>query len=174
MQLEKRDWTVLIVIAISSSVLFLPMFFDSEEHDDIEFDALDLEPIEFEFSKFPKLDRSATKAGYDEVRAIVDEDGFLVESKVRMGQPILKAPTADTQVWAVQINSFKEIVEAKALRTTLAEASITSWITSSKADIGEIHTVASGPFLDESEAQTVVDKISDTLQLPAVIMEFGH
>ena len=160
---------------VALAIICLPMLFDGEGLVSIELDPLKppapgprVTPME---AVAPPSDFVAR---VDELRRQVDDDGFLVDSGTRFGEPVLTVPVDGTSSWAVQIASFAEQTNARQFRTRLREQGYEAFISTAKAGTEIRHRVAVGPLMNESDADELRAELSQAHEVEARIMAFSH
>ncbi|MYD43756.1 MAG: hypothetical protein F4W90_07665 [Gammaproteobacteria bacterium] len=171
MEIQTRDRIVGGVFVIALAVIFVPMLFDEPRGP-----ALEIEPMtDFELESVPPIplpntDRAIAKR--DELRDLVDEDGYMVESGTRLGDVTLIQNPTESDAWAVQLASFIEEQHVVALRERLQRDGQPTWISETKVD-GQLMTrVAVGPFLDADEAEAFRASISERYEIDAVVVGY--
>jgi DedD protein len=160
---------------LALAIICLPMLFDGDGMASIE-----LAPMA-DPGATPRVTRlediapgSDFVARVDELRGQVDDDGFLLETGTRLGEPVLSEPAAGTAAWAVQVASFAEQENARNLRTQLREQGYEAFISTAKAGGAIRHRVAVGPLLNDADAQELRAELSQVHEVDARIMAFSN
>ncbi len=161
---------------LAVAVITLPMLFDGDG-----VPGVDLEPIDSGFTP-PKVQRledvapaSDFKERVAELRAQIDDDGFHRDTQTRIGEPVLSTPDELTEVWAIQLASFAEEGNARALRDQLRQDGYEAFLTSYKPTGSQIlNRVAVGPVLNPTRALRLQDELSSRYEVQARVMEFGN
>lgn len=161
---------------LAVAIIVFPMLFDGEGLKSIELEPLDVPKTAPEVSRredvAPATDLIARA---EELAAEVDDAGFQTDSTgTRFGEPVLSETDATTRTWAVQVASFGEEDNALKLRDQLRGDGYEAFISTVKQDGHVLNRVAVGPFLDEAEADTLRDELSDALSLDARIVAFSN
>ena len=133
MEVRTRDRIVGGLFLGALAVIFVPMLFDEPKGP-----ALEIEPMaELDIARVPDIplpNASTAEAKRDELRELVDEEGFLVESGTRVGDVTLDETAEEADFWAVQLGSFREKRRADSLRTRLQADGQKTWISEAKID----------------------------------------
>lgn len=171
MKIQTRNRVVGGLFFAALAVIFIPMLFDEPRGP-----ALEIEPMpDLNLERVPAIplpDASTVLAKRDELREIVDEDGFLVETGSRLGDPTLDPTSEESDVWAVQLGSFRDEVRADALRERLKNDGRPTWVSQAKVN-GELMTrVAVGPFKEREEANAFRESAVELYELDAVVVGF--
>ncbi|MFW6092513.1 MAG: SPOR domain-containing protein [Pseudomonadota bacterium] len=110
----------------------------------------------------------------EKLREQVDEDGFLTRSGTRFGEPVLTAAGRGTDVWAVQVASFREAGNAEALRDRLRDDGFEAFISTVKNGEVVLSRVAVGPLLERDRVERLRDELSSRYGSGARIMAFSN
>lgn len=94
-----------------------------------------------------------------------------VEKKI-VPNPQLAVPTAGARVWAVQVGSFSQHKNAKALSDKLRKMGYPAFTLESKASGKTIVRVRVGPELARSEADRIKAEIERRLKLQAMVIPY--
>jgi DedD protein len=113
-------------------------------------------------------------ARVDKLREQVDDDGFLAQTGTRFGEPVLTAPSARTDTWAVQVAAFSDGGNAEEFRSRLRTDGYEAFISTARADGKVLSRVAVGPLLDRSRAQSLQEELSGRYQVQARLMEIAN
>lgn len=122
-------------------------------------------------------DLQALEAEAATLRGALDEEQFATSGpatagqlRERPGEPGLRPVADDTRMFAVQVASFAEQINAEALQQELRSAGFEAFL--SAAVIGErrLTRVAVGPYLNRRQADTDRAAISDRFQLDAKVV----
>lgn len=153
MEIKTRDRIVGGVFLVALAIILLPMLFDEPPGP-----ALEIEPMpELDIERVPEIplpNASTAESKRNELRQIVDEEGFLVDYGTRVGDVTIDENLTDSGYWAVQLGSFREEERADALRRRLQDDGQRTWVSQAKID-GEIMTrVAVGPFNEREAAES--------------------
>ena len=171
MEVRTRDRIVGGLFLGALAVIFVPMLFDEPKGP-----ALEIEPMaELDIARVPDIplpNASTAEAKRDELRELVDEEGFLVESGTRVGDVTLDETAEEADFWAVQLGSFREKRRADSLRTRLQADGQKTWISEAKID-GEVMTrVAVGPFRERAAADSFRQEAFETYEIEGVIVGY--
>ena len=171
MEIKTRDRVVGGVFLAALVVILLPMLFDESRGP-----ALEIEPMEeLDIERVPEIplpNASSAASKRDELRQIVDEDGFLVEFGTRVGDVTIDENLSDSGYWAVQLGSFREEDKADALRIRLQADGQRTWISQAKID-GEIMTrVAVGPFNERQAAESFRDVAANKYEIDGLVVGY--
>ncbi len=171
MEIKTRDRIVGGVFLIALAVIVVPMLFDEPRGP-----ALEIEPMaELDIERVPDIplpNASTAEAKRDELREVVDEDGFLVESGTRVGDVTIDVDLDDSGYWAVQLGSFREEERADALRRRLQNDGQRTWVSQAKID-GEVMTrVAVGPFNERALAESFRDEAAQQYEVDGVVVGY--
>ena len=110
-----------------------------------------------------------------ELQAEVDDEGFSTQGGHLFGEPLLRRPTAQTQVWAVQVGSFAREENARKQRQDLRAAGYEAFISTLREDTDKrLYRVAVGPLLSQADAQAVQRTIGSTFKLQPTLMEMSQ
>ena len=168
------------VFLVSLAVIFLPMLFDGSG-----LESATLEEVRMPARAAQKLDQVEIKPLQVAVEELgraklqVDEVSRIEESQ-RMGEVVLKEPpltdggSDPTVGWGVQLGSFGAEKNAQQLRKKLERDGLHAVLSRANKDGQTITRVAVGPVLSESEALDLRSKISETYQIEAIVVQFGH
>ncbi|MCY3857924.1 MAG: SPOR domain-containing protein [Gammaproteobacteria bacterium] len=171
MEIKTRDRVVGGVFLAALVVILLPMLFDESRGP-----ALEIEPMEeLDIDRVPEIplpNASSAASKRDELRQIVDEDGFLVEFGTRVGDVTIDENLNDSGYWAVQLGSFREEDKADALRIRLQADGQRTWISQAKIE-GEIMTrVAVGPFNERQAAESFREVAADKYEIDGLVVGY--
>ena len=161
---------------LAVAIILFPMLFDGEGLKAVEIEPLDVPKTVPDVSRredvAPATDLAAR---VEELAGEVDEEGFQTDATgTRFGEPILSETDPTTRVWAVQVASFGEEDNALKLRDQLRGDGYEAFISTVKQGDHVLNRVAVGPFLDQTEADDLRDKLSDALSLDARIVAFSN
>ncbi len=171
MQIRTRDRIVGGVVLAALAVIFVPMLFDEPTGPSLEIEPmaeLAIEPV----GDIPSPDVGEVIKRRGELREIVSEDGFLVETATRLGDVTLDTPISETKTWAVQLGSFRNEESANALRERLKEDGQRTWVSRAKIDGNIMTRVAVGPFSELVAANEFRDLAKTRYELDAVVVAF--
>ncbi len=121
-----------------------------------------------------QIPESDVVARVEKLRAQVDEEGFLTQTGTRFGEPVLTAAKRDTEVWAVQVASFRQAGNAEDFRTRLREDGYEAFISTAKADEQVLSRVAVGPLLDRERAERLRGELSARYDVQARLVAFSN
>lgn len=172
MKVQTRDRIVGGVFLVSLLAIFLPMLFDDAKGPALEVEPmadLEIEPV----ANIPLADARTAIEKREEMREIVDEDGFLVESGTRVGDVELETASDDNEYWAVQLASFSDKTKADALRDRLNNDGQPTWVSQAKINDVVVTRVAIGPFDQREEAYQARGELSEKYELDAVVVNFN-
>lgn len=159
------------VFFLSLAVIFVPMLFDESRGPEIQIEPLETFEIE-PSAELSEPDVSEVVARHEQLREIVDEDGYLISTGSRLGDPSFLPSNANVDSWVVQLGSFQDRVRADALRTQLKNDGHATWISHAKIQ-GEIMIrVAIGPYDDFEETIELRDVYREKYNVDAVVKGF--
>lgn len=171
MEARTRDRIVGGVFVVALAAIFIPMLFDETGGPTQEIEPMadvEIEPV----PEIPLPNANLAIVKREELREMLDEDGFLVESGTRLGDVTLDANPDASDAWAVQLASFKEENRANALRERLQADGQRTWVSQAKIDGVLMTRVAVGPFIDRSEAEAFRGKAATKYELDAVLVGY--
>ena len=171
MEIKTRDRVVGGVFLAALVLILVPMLFDESPGP-----ALEIEPMpELDVERVPEIplpNASTAAAKRDELRQIVDEDGFLVEYGTRVGDVTIDETLDDSGYWAVQLGSFREEEKADALRLRLQGDGQRTWVSQAKIN-GEVMTrVAVGPFDERDAAETFREFATEQYEIEGLVVGY--
>lgn len=171
MEIKTRDRVVGGIFLAALAVILLPMLFDESTGP-----ALEIEPMaELDIERVPEIplpNASTAASKRDELRQVVDEDGFLVEYGTRVGDVTIDETLDDSGYWAVQLGSFREESKADALRIRLQEDGQRTWISQAKIDGVIMTRVAVGPFNERAAAESFREMASDQYEIDGLVVGY--
>ena len=171
MQLKTRHRIAGGVFFAALAAIFIPMLFDSPPTVDVEIDAL--EPIEIdEVTEVPIPDVTNALTKRQELRDVIDEDGFLSSTGTKIGDPGLLEDSDAADSWAVQLGSFKSDSLANAFRTKLKQDGQPTWVSRAKLNGTVMTRVAVGPFQNRAEADEFRNLAKSRYDVDAVVVRF--
>ncbi|MCY4096358.1 MAG: SPOR domain-containing protein [Gammaproteobacteria bacterium] len=171
MEIRTRDRVVGGVFLAALAVILVPMLFDESPGPTLEIEPMEELDIE-RVPEIPLPNASAAATKRDELRQIVDEDGFLVEYGTRVGDVTIDESLDDSGYWAVQLGSFREEDKADALRVRLQSDGQRTWISQAKID-GEIMTrVAVGPFNERDAAESFLEVAASQYEIDGLVVGY--
>lgn len=171
MTLQNRNRLVGGVFFLALAVIFVPMLFDESRGPEIEISPM--EPFEIvDIPPIPTPDTSQVAAKREELRAIVDEDGFLVSSDTRVGEPSFVSASDNVDAWVVQLGSFRERHLADALRARLKKDGHSTWTSHAKIQGQVMIRVAVGPYVDYEETVSLRNEYQEKYDVDAVVKGF--
>ena len=110
----------------------------------------------------------------DGIREMVDADGYWVESGTRFGEPILLPIGDETEVFAVQLATFDEQVNARKMRERLLgdgeEAFISQYKQRGLSGEKIRYRVAVGPMLSHTLAKEKRTSYTQTYGVEAIVV----
>ncbi len=160
---------------LALAIICLPMLFDGQGMASIELDPMDAPVPAPKVAPMAEVAPSSDFiARIDELRGQVDDDGFMIETGTRFGEPVLTDPVAGTTTWAVQVASFAEQDNARKYRTQLREEGYEAFISTIKSGSAIRNRVAVGPLLNEADAQGLRQELSHNYEVDARIMAFSN
>ena len=171
MQIKTRDRIVGGVFLGALAIILVPMLFDEAPGP-----ALEIQPMaELDIERVPEIplpNASSAESKRNELRQIVDEDGFLVEYGTRVGDVTIDEDLDDSGYWAVQLGSFREEEKADALRRRLQDDGQRTWVSQAKID-GEIMTrVAVGPFNEREAAESFRKAAAQQYEIDGLVVGY--
>ncbi len=160
---------------LALAIICLPMLFDAEGVPSIQIEPM---PPPKPAPEVAPLEEVAPASEFiekvDELRAQVDEDGFLTDGGTRFGEPILSEPDTGTSAWAVQLASLADQGNARELRSQLREQGYEAFISTIKSGSEVLNRVAVGPILNETDAEELRAELSQLYELDARLMAFSN
>ena len=165
------------IFLIAVAAVVLPMLFDGEGVAPMQLDPVPIAEFELERDDSPPPDMTPALEAREELRAIIDEDGYAVDTGTRVGEPVLldeeQSNPADLK-WAVQVAAFMQSENATALRDKLLSDGYAAFLSNVKRQ-GEVTTrVAVGPFINRDDAERLKAELDGRYQFASVIVNFGH
>ena len=171
MEIKTRDRIVGGVFLASLVILIVPMLFDEAPGPALEIEPMSLLDIE-RVPEIPLPNVSSASAKRDELREIVDEDGFLTEYGTRVGDATIDENVTDSGYWAVQLGSFREASKADALRLRLKDDGQRTWISQAKIDDEVMTRVAVGPFSEREAAESFRQKAAQRYEIDGFVVGY--
>ena len=162
------------VFLASLLVIVVPMFFD--EPMKLDLDLTPPESADLDEFEPPILDVPDDRLIVEAERAISSmvEDGHLVESGTRVGEPILTFNADEATQWAVQLASFAKLENAEILKSTVESDGHRAWISSAVVNEDKVHRVIVGPYIKRGDAQETVTQFHDSYQIDPIVVGFGY
>ena len=171
MEIKTRDRIVGGVFLVALAVILIPMLFDEAPGP-----ALEIEPMrELSIERVPEIplpNASTAETKRDELRQIVDEDGFLIEYGTRVGDVTIDENLSDSGYWAVQLGSFREEEKADALRRRLQDDGQRTWVSQAKIDSEIMTRVAVGPFNERATAESYRDEAAQKYEIDGLVVGY--
>jgi cell division septation protein DedD len=183
------------IFLLSLAVIFLPMIFDapaaslqdiastSDLNDTQTFESVDPRAEVESLIAQMERDQQAMEQAFadsklqekvDGLRELVDADGYWVENGTRFGEPILLPIGDETEVFAVQLATFDEQVNARKMRERLLGDSEEAFISQYKQRGlgGEKirYRVAVGPMLSHTLAKKKRTSYTQTYGVEAIVV----
>ena len=171
MEIKTRDRIVGGVFLGSLVVIFVPMQFDESHGPALEIEPMPRMDIE-RVSEIPLPNASTAASKRDELREIVDEDGFLTEHGTRVGDVTINEAVTDTGYWAVQLGSFKDADKADALRERLKDDGQRTWTSQAKIDDTVMTRVAVGPFSEREAAESFRREAAERYEIDGLVVGY--
>ena len=185
-QLKERlvGATVLVILA----VVFIPMLLDDTHDDKNEITGTIIPPKpDSDFSsRIIPLDEDS-----DNIKTTPAEDAVQEPSAVTRPEPVVKptpvedktpeitakeSTTSDQDVglsaWVVQLGSFSSETNAQSLNKKLRDAGYPAFVEPIKEKNSVSFRVRVGPELKRSDAQSIRDKIKNTMQLDGIVISY--
>ncbi len=164
------------IFLLAVAIICLPMLFDGKGLPPVDVGAPleargslpSVEAIEEIAPQTDFIDRVA------EFESQVDEDAFYTDTGTLAGEPVLTEPDDDTSIWAVQVASFRELVNARQMRDRLRGLGYEAFITAVKTDDGLLQRVAVGPLLSEVDARSLQQALTLEVEQEARLMAFSN
>lgn len=181
---------------VAVAVICLPMVLDGAGLPARDLPVL---PAAAELPEVEPLSAEAPESDFvarvEQLKAQVDEDGFLTDSGTRFGEPVLTpgegaadrsaAPApgsrdasgrraTDGQAWAVQVASFAEVDNAESFRGRLRRDGYEAFISTARLDGDVVRRVAVGPLLDRGRAETLRGELAARYDVQARLMAFSN
>ncbi len=171
MEIKTRDRVVGGVFLAALAVILVPMVFDESPGPALEVDPmseLDIERV----PEIPLPNASTAASKRDELRQIVDEDGFLVDYGTRVGDVTIDENVDDSGYWAVQLGSFREVDKADALRIRLKDDGQRTWISQAKINDEIMTRVAVGPFNEREAAESFRKEAAERYDIDGLVVGY--
>ncbi|MCE2436612.1 MAG: SPOR domain-containing protein [Pseudomonadales bacterium] len=154
----------------------LPFLFDTR----VDVPEMDLEhveppvvgPIEMPPTATARPDTQALAETRNKIQSEFSEDGFLIESGVRVGDPVIGKADANTSIWAIQLASLSDLENAEALATKLRKRGYSAWISDIKRGSTVLHRVVVGPFTVRSEAVEISERLAEEHSVGPILVSF--
>lgn len=108
------------------------------------------------------------------LREQTDAEGFMTDTGTRFGEPVLTRADGRTDVWAVQVASFAEVVNAEAFRERLRGDGYEAFISTARNGGQVVSRVAVGPLLDRERAERLRQELSARYSTSARLMAFSN
>lgn len=177
------------IFLVAVAAVVLPMLFDGEGVADIEPPPVPPADFQIQRDQSPPPDMSTAVEGRREIKEIIDEDGYAIDTGTRIGEPVL-APAAEPQSqtappaaldpndrndvkWAVQVASFSQVENATDQRDRLLTDGYSAFMSNVKRQ-GKITTrVAVGPLINRDDADQLKDELDKRYQFDAVVVRFS-
>lgn len=176
METRKRNIIVGSVVFLALTIIFVPMLFDKP------IELRTVEPIENLPSSREPIDppvvepppTEALESVKEEINSLVDEDGFVTEKGVEIGEPKLTPETEDTARWAVQLASFSEETKAQSFLAQVEADGFHSWVYAAKVNDATVHRVVAGPYVKRDDAVADVETFKDKYKVQPIIVDFDY
>ncbi|MCY3884951.1 MAG: SPOR domain-containing protein [Gammaproteobacteria bacterium] len=162
------------VFLASLLVIIVPMFFDEPMKLDLDLnppESADLDEFEPPILDVPD-DRPIVEAEQT-VKSVVN-DGHLVDSGTRVGEPVLTYDADKASQWAVQLASFANLENAENLKSTVETDGHRAWISSAMVNENKVHRVIVGPYIKRGDAQETVTQFHDSYQVDPIVVGFSY
>ena len=165
------------IFLIAVAAVVLPMLFDGEGVAPMQLDPLPPAEFQVELDDAPPPDIAPALEAREELKAVIDEDGYAIDTGTRIGEPTLleeeQGEAADLK-WAVQVAAFAQSENATALRDKLLGDGYAAFRSNVKRQ-GEITTrVAVGPLINRDDAERLMTELNKRYEFSAVVVRFGH
>ena len=165
------------IFLIAVAAVVLPMLFDGEGVAPMQLDPVPPAEFEVERDDSPPPDMTPALEAREELKALIDDDGYATDTGTRIGEPVLLEEKQDDPSdlrWAVQVAAFKQSENATAQRDRLLGDGYAAFLSNVKRE-GEVTTrVAVGPFINRDDAEQTLKELNERYQFAAVIVNFGH
>lgn len=163
------------IFLIALAAVLVPMLFDGPREAPPPLPPLEAEAIDTAEVAAPKIDEAAL-AEAEALRERVDDEGFDVETGVRVGEPTLAdadAPAAaPAEAWAIQVASFSEHANAVKLRDRLLADGYAAFLSERKSGTGRSTRVAVGPLIERTEAERLRTELGERYKASALVVRF--
>lgn len=153
-------------------MIFVPMLFDGHELPSVAVDPIEHREVNVKFNKISKIDRAQIRAGRAEVFEQVDEDGFLVDSGVRLGEPKLLADSEEASSWAILLGTYETEEGARRYRDSLELKDVETWVSKRKSNNSIVIDVATGPYVERATVEAERDHLTEFLEQEVEIVVF--
>ena len=162
------------VFLASLLVIVVPMFFDKPM--ELKIDMPPMEQADLDHFEPPILDEPDTRQIDRAEQAVssVVEDGYLVETGNRVGEPILIFNADQATQWAVQLASFSNLENAESLKDTVESDGHRAWISSAMVNEDKVHRVVAGPFIKREDAMETLAQFHDSYQVDPIVVGFDY
>lgn len=162
------------VFLASLLIIVVPMFFDKPMKLDV--DIPPMEQADLDHFEPPILDVPNTRQIDQAEQAVssVVEDGYLVETGNRVGEPVLIFNADEATQWAVQLASFSNLENAEGLKATVESDGHIAWISSAMVNKNRVHRVVAGPYIKREDAQNSISQFHDSYQVDPIVVGFDY
>lgn len=161
-----------IACIVGLLVIFVPMLFDGQELPNVSVDPIEHREINVKFNKISKIDRAQIRAGREAVLELVDEEGFLVDSGVRLGEPKLLADSEEASSWAILLGTYETEEGARQYRDSLELKDVQTWVSTRKRNDSIVIDVATGPYIERTTVEAQRDYLTEILGQEVEIVVF--
>ena len=171
MTIQNRNRIVGGVFFLALAVIFVPMLFDESRGPELEIEPMQDIAID-EVASIPVPDTGNVERKHRTLREIVDEDGYLVETQTRLGEPSFVPASGELDAWVIQLGSFRESQLAESLRASLKKDGHSTWVSRAKVDGEVMVRVAIGPYDDYEETLLLRNEYQEKYDVDAVVKGF--
>ena len=171
MEIRTRNRVMGGVFFIALAVIFIPMLFDEPRGPALEIEPMPklvIDPV----PDIPLPNAGTAIAKRNELREHIDDEGFLVESGTRLGDVTLDVDAIESDVWAVQLGSFRDEARANTLRERLMNDGQSTWVSQAKINDELMTRVAVGPFQEKLDAEAFRVKATEKYEVEALVVGF--
>lgn len=165
-----------LVFLIAVAAVVLPMLFDGDGVEPMQLDPLPPAEFEVERDVAPPPDMAGVVAARDELKSVVDEDGYAVDTGTRVGDAVLVDDGADTDAglrWAVQVASFSQEENANRFVKRLRGDGYAAFVSHVKQDGEAAARVAVGPVIERDAAARLKTELDRRYEIDAVVVGFS-
>lgn len=154
-------------------MIFVPMLFDGRQLPNVSVAPIEHQETNVKFNKITRIDRAKIREGREKVLELVDEEGFLVDSGVRLGEPVLLEDSLEASSWAILLGSYDSEDTARRFRDLLKEKGVGTWTSTRKSDDSIVIDVATGPYLTRVAVESQRDYLTEYLGQEVEIVVFS-
>lgn len=170
------------------AIIFLPMLFDGAGVKALSLPAMShstqlsskqklLKPIKKSRSKQAVSAKKAASSPSFEKADALKEKVASMQAQARIGETVFaqghKTPTGK-EIWGVQLGSFSSEENAQKFKQKLQDDGFHAVLSRSQSSGSTITRVAVGPLIRESDAEKLLQKLSNTYKVKAILVNFEN